>query len=48
MSNYKIRQSLLGNFDNLEEDKAKKQKFLIENIIEAGYDKQEFAEYMAS
>lgn len=48
MSNFKIRQSLLGNFDNAEEDKIKKQQFLITNIVEAGYDKQEFAEYMAN
>lgn len=48
MSNFKIRQSLLGNFDNAEEDKLKKQQFLITNIVEAGYDKQEFAEYMAN
>ena len=48
MSNFKTRQSLLGNFDNVEEDKQNKQQFLITNIVEAGYDKQEFAEYMAS
>lgn len=46
MSGFKVRESLLGAFDNAEQDKLKKQNYLIENIVKAGYDKQEFAEYM--
>lgn len=47
MSTWEVRESLLGSFDNVEEDKQKKQNYLIENIIKQGYDKQLFAEYMA-
>ena len=47
MSNWKVRQSLLGTFDNAEEDKAKKQAYLNEHIVQGGFDKYEFAEYMA-
>jgi sorting nexin-7/30/sorting nexin-8 len=48
MSNWKVRQSLLGSFDNAAQDKIQKQQYLIDNIVNAGYDKQEFAEYMAN
>lgn len=37
----------MGTFDNVEEDKVKKQQYLNEHIVKAGYDKFEFAEYMA-
>ena len=46
MSNWASRQSLLGSFDNPEGDKIKKQQYLIDNIVNGGYDKQEFAVYM--
>lgn len=46
MSNWQQRQSLLGSFDNPAGDKIKKQQYLIDNIVNAGYDKQEFALYM--
>lgn len=47
MSNWKVRASLLGTFDNVEEEKAKKQAYLKEHIVQKGYDKLEFAQYMA-
>lgn len=48
MSSWQVRQSLLGSFDNAAQDKIQKQQYLIDNIVNAGYDKQEFAEYMAN
>lgn len=47
MSTFQTRMSLLGTFDNEEEDKIRKQQYLIENISNAGYDKAKFAEFMA-
>jgi len=48
MSNFKIREKLLGSLEDNEEEKALKQEYLIEHVINQNYDRTEFADYMIS
>jgi len=47
MSNYPARKALLGDPENPDEDKVDKQEYLREHILDANYDKEDFALYMA-